>query len=51
MSQSSEQSNNFGKLGALGINTTANQYSYENENFWETNNDNMIEIKNIFDSK
>lgn len=28
-----------------------NQYSYENENFFETNNDNLIEIKNIFESR
>ena len=28
-----------------------NNYTYENENFFETNNDNLIEIKNIFENK
>lgn len=30
---------------------TNNNYTYENENFFETNNDNLIEIKNIFENK
>lgn len=34
-----------------GPTSSFNQLIYENENFFETNNDNLIEIKNIFESR
>ena len=32
-------------------NNALNQYSYDTEKFFETNNDNLIDIKNIFESR
>lgn len=47
MSQTSDNSSIIGGRYSQNV----NNYTYENENFFETNNDNLIEIKNIFENK
>jgi hypothetical protein len=35
----------------IGTTNNMNQYCYENENFFETNNGSLVDIKNIFESR
>lgn len=49
-SQGSDNSSQTGGRYVTG-NANMSQYCYENENFFETNNGALIEIKNIFESK
>lgn len=49
--EDSDSSSFCGKKFINGASKNASILQYENENFFETMNDKLIEIKNIFDNK